>query len=198
MTGFDDRWFPFLTDAVEFTNETTGQCFQGIVSRYDPSLVEMTGPAPVAVGGRLASMWPMHGLMHGGYARVEEITADGYTVRLPERPAIPTSRRAQERLPVSVRVEVTSPFHGSLEGVAASGHTLDLSDGGARAVFAHGAPMQVGEILEVRLELADRVETLKAEVVWERGHGQGERLAGLKFQGEVEATAWAALAVAPG
>jgi hypothetical protein len=52
----------------------------------------------------------------------------------------------------------------------------------------------MGVVLRVLVALAGVVETLPGTVVWEREHGAGERLAGLRFAGEVRASRWAALA----
>ena len=193
--SFDDRWLPYLGDVV--TLRLGNQPANGRASRFDPALVEVELPMQVAVGDRVAASWQVGAEQHESAALVEDVVAGGFTVRLPKAPISPESRRGHERVNLSVRVELTHPYGGSLER-ARIGRTLDLSNTGARALIDDDEPLAVGQTLEVRLELGDAVEILTAHVVWERGHGRGERLAGLRFDSEVVATHWAALAAVNG
>jgi hypothetical protein len=193
--SFDDRWLPYLGDAV--TLHLSGQSANGRVSRFDPALVEVDLPMHVAIGDLVAATWQVGAEQHEASASVEEIVGGGFTVRLPQARVSTESRRGHERVNLSVRMQLSQPSGGSLER-ARSGRTLDLSNTGARALIDDDQPLSVGQTLEVRLELGDSVEILTAQVVWERGHGRGERLAGLRFDNEVVATRWAALAAVKG
>lgn len=189
--SFDDRWLPYLGDAVAL--RVGDLPASGRASRFDPALVEVELPLQVAVGDRVNASWQVGADQHESTAVVEEVGGAGFTVRLPKAAFSTETRRAHERVNLSVRVELTHPHGGSLER-ARIGRTLDLSNSGARALIDDDEPLAVGQTLEVRLELGDAVEILTAHVVWERGHGRGERLAGLRFDSEVVATHWAALA----
>ncbi len=190
--SIDDRWLPYLGDQV--TIRMGNQPAAGRASRFDPGLVEFDMPLPVQVGERVEATWQVGGELHQCAAAVEDVTMDGFTVRLPQAAVVMESRRGHERVNVSVGLALSHTQNGSMEAHDFVGRTLDLSDSGARALIDAPVPLIIGEVLQVRLELDGVVETLNATVVWERQHGAGERLAGLRFAGEVRASRWAALA----
>lgn len=190
--SFDDRWLPYLGDQV--TIQLGNQPAAGRASRFDSALVEIDAPMTVQVGEAVEATWHIGGELRQCAAVVEDVTMDGFTVRLPPAPAAMGSRRRHERVNVSLGMALTHTQNGSMEATDFVGRTLDLSDSGARALIDTAAPLIIGEVLQVRLELDGEVEVLSATVVWEREHGVGERLAGLKFAGEVRASRWAALA----
>ena len=190
--GFDDRWLPYLGDQV--TIRMGNQPIAGRASRFDPALVEIDTPMRIQVGEVVDAVWQVAGEPRQCAATVEDVTVDGFTVRLPPARETQGSRRRHERVNVSLGLAMTHTQNGSIEALDIVGRTLDLSDSGARALIDTAAPLVIGEVLQVRLELDGEVETLTATVVWEREHGAGERLAGLQFAGEVRASKWAALA----
>lgn len=190
--GYDERWLPYLGDLVEL--QVGGVSLRGRVSRFDPTLVEVEQQLALIVGQPVAASWVVGADVHDSGARIEELTEAGFSVRLPQARVSPETRRQHDRHSLSLRMHVAPAHHGSLGFLPRQGRTLDLSNAGARALIDTDSPIGVGQVLEVQLEVGNVVHTLMAEVMWERGHGAGERLAGLKFQGEVQATTWAAMA----
>lgn len=194
--SFDDRWLPYLGDQV--TIRMGDQPAEGRVSRYDAGLVEVETSLPVQIGQLVAASWQIGAELRQSAAVVEDVTAQCFTVRLPPAPIMSASRRRHERVNVSLELALSHTQNGSIAAQDCVGRTLDVSDSGARALIDSAAPLVIGEVLQVRLELDGQVETLSATVVWEREHAAGERLAGLRFAGEVQASRWAALASQPG
>ena len=190
--SFDDRWLPYLGDQV--TIRMGNLPAAGQASRFDPALVEIDTPMNVRVGDVVDASWQVGAEVHRCTAAVEDVTMDGFTVRLPPEPTTMPSRRGHERVNVSLGLAMNHTQNGSLAEAGYVGRTLDLSNSGARALVDTAEPLVIGQVLQVRLELEGEVETLTATVVWEREHGAGERLAGLRFAGEVRASRWAALA----
>lgn len=187
----DNRWLPYLGDqvSIRWRNRTA----VGLTSRSDPALVVSESPMHVRVGEAVEATWHVGGAVRQAVAVVEDLTAEGFTVRLPPGPATAPSRRRHERVTVSLELALEHEQNGSLAEPPTHGRTLDVSPAGARALVDAAEPLVVGEVLQVHLALDGHVEVLSASVVWEREHGPGERLAGLRFLGEVQASRWAAL-----
>jgi hypothetical protein len=190
--SFDERWLPYLGDQVSI--QMGNLPVAGQASRFDPALVEVDTPMRVQVGDVVEASWQVGVGQHRCAATVEDVTPDGFTVRLPPERTSRGTRRRHERVNVSLGLALNHTQNGSMAEAGCVGRTLDLSDSGARALIDTSEPLVIGEVLQVRLELDGEVETLTATVVWEREHGAGERLAGLRFAGEVRASRWAALA----
>lgn len=191
MPSYDTQWLPYLSDTVSV--RVGDQDLTGTTTRYDASLVEVgTAVAGLQLGQEVGVAWRVGADVHRGTAQVVELTDAGFSVRLPPAPAA-TSRRTHERVSLSLPLVLSATQHGSYGSVPHQARSLDLSNSGLRAIIDGNDGFGVGEILRVEVELGGNVEVLLACVVWETGHGAGERLAGLRFQDEVQATSWLAL-----
>lgn len=179
-----ERWLPYLDDRVVVHTET-GRV-HATVSRWDPAVavVDLSGP-PMVPGQRVRARWRVGDDEHEGAATVEEVTPQAWTVRLDGPHATPDfARRKDERTPASLPVTFTHAYSGSLGTVERPGRTLDISPSGMRLALDDGI-VNVGDILEVRLEVGGRVEKLVAYVMWEHSGPPGQRTAGLRFRDEV-------------
>jgi hypothetical protein len=149
-------------------------------------LDRLQAPGDVVPGQRVRAHWRVGDEERDGVATVEEVTPHSWTVRLDGPVAAPDfSRRREHRRPLSLAVTVAPAFSGSLGGDPAPARTLDISPSGMKLAL-EAATVSVGDVLEVRLEHAGRVERLVAYVVWEQSPTPGTRTAGLRFRDEVQ------------
>lgn len=186
MPEYNQQWLPYLGDAVAV--RTGDRDLMGTVTRYDAALVEIQATG-MREGDAVEVAWQVGAAVHRCTGRVESTSDERFSVRLAAAPA-QASRRTYERVSLSVRVAVSSRHSG---GVPYQGRTLDLSDGGLRALLASDTRFPVGQAVRVEVELGGRVEVLEASVVWENPHGAGERLAGLAFATPVDTGTWRGL-----
>lgn len=186
MPEYNQQWLPYLGDAVAI--RTGGRDLMGTATRYDATLVEVPASG-MHEGDAVEAAWQIGAAVHRCTGRVEGASEDSFSVRLAAAPT-QTSRRTYERVSLSVRVAVSSRHSG---GVPYEGRTLDLSDGGLRALLPSDIRFPVGQAVRVEVELGGRVEALEATVVWENPHSSGERVAGLAFATPVDTRTWRGL-----
>ena len=189
---YDERWLPYLGDAVEL--HCRPRPVAGRVSTSDPALVLVEQLVRVEIGEHIAAAWRVGAERHDAVATVEDRVETGFTVRLPQPRVSPESRRVAERHELGLRLELSTPQAGSYGVSRRQGWALDLSDTGLRALVTTQDPLVVGEALQVRLEHGDEAALLSADVRWERAHDSGQRLAGLHLTEELSAGHWVALA----
>lgn len=190
MPGYEVRWLPYLGDAVavRFADIT----LTGTATTYDPSLVLVEGTG-FALGQAVETAWRVGTDTHRCIGTVEATSPTAFSVRLATVPA-QTSRREYERTQLRVPLAVHASQEGSFGGHRFTGQSLDLSDGGLRALIDSAFTFEVGQALEVDIDLGVRVEHVHATVVWQEQRGAGEKLAGLRFRSTQHTESWQAFA----
>jgi hypothetical protein len=188
MSAYEIRWLPYLGDAVAVRSGDV--TLTGTATTYDPSRVEVEGTG-FGLGQSVETAWRVGTDTHRCLGIVQSVRPTGFSVRL----AVPaqTSRREHERTHLSVPLAVLASQEGSFGGRRFTGKSLDLSDSGLRALVDSACMFEVGETLQVDLELGTRVEHLLATVVWQEQRGAAEQLAGLRFRSTQHTEFWAAL-----
>jgi hypothetical protein len=189
MSVYEIRWLPYLGDAVAVRGGDI--TLTGTATTYDASLVDVQG-AGFARGQSLETAWLVGGDTHRCLGTVEAVSATGFSVRLAAAP-VQASRREHERTNLSVPLAVLASQEGSFGGRRFTGQSLDLSDSGLRALIDSAFTFEVGETLQVDIDLGPRVEHVLATVMWQQEHGTGERIAGLRFCNTQHTESWAAL-----
>jgi hypothetical protein len=141
---------------------------QGDLIAVRPSVSEYVDQVVVKDGDVVEVFWrgpDHHRALMAEVLEVEQGSAVRWRLRI-------TSKAEQSQRRKAVRARATVPVLARSGGVDLTGETIDLSEAGMRAMLdGWGLPPELGQRMEVTLDLGDGSVSTKAEVVRHQSRG---------------------------